>query len=85
MKKYPEYLPGDEVYTEKPNWKSISPNKPYRVLSCYAPKDLDKDTNVRVIEIITNLGYISRYATNRFKKTDTQLRDDKIKEIFNTM
>lgn len=83
MKKYPEYLPGDEVYTEKPNWKAISANKSYSVLACYAPHDLADDTNVRVIEIKTDLGYISRYATNRFKKTDLQLRDDKIKSIFN--
>lgn len=84
MKKYPEYLPGDEVYTEKDNWRAISANKPYTVISCYAPHDLDIDTYVRVIEITTDLGYTSRYATNRFKKTDMQLRDDKIKNIFNT-
>lgn len=83
MKKYPEYLPGDEVYTEKYNWRAITANKSYIVLACYAPHNLPKDTNVRVIDITTDLGYISRYATNRFKKTDRQLRDDKIKNLLN--
>ena len=81
MKKYPDFLPGDEVYTEKNNWKAITANKPYIVLACYPPHDLEENTYVRVIEVTTNLGFVSKYATNRFKKTKTQLRDDKIKNL----
>ena len=74
---YPIFEEGDEVYTES-RYKAIETNKPYKVLRCFKANGL---TNVTVIEIMTDFGYTSTYASYRFKKTESQLRDDKIKEI----
>jgi hypothetical protein len=41
------------------------------------------DYPVRVIDIKTDKGFISRYATDKFYKTETQIRQDKINEILN--
>lgn len=80
MKKYKDFLPGDEVKTHKDNWRSISANVPYIVLSCYTPI-LEDNPVVRVIDIMTDKGFINRYATDKFVKTDRQIRDDKLKDI----
>ena len=31
---YPIFEPGDEVFTNKKNWKAITDNKPYIVVNC---------------------------------------------------
>jgi hypothetical protein len=82
-KVYKEFNVGDEVYTEKVTWKAISANKPYIVLACYKPDGYVDDYPVRVIEVKTDIGFISRYATDKFNKTETQIRQDKIDEILN--
>jgi hypothetical protein len=82
-KVYKEFNVGDEVYTEKKTWKSISANTPYIVLSCYKPPGYIDDYQIRVIEIETDKGFISRYATDKFHKTESQIREDKINEILN--
>lgn len=82
-KVYKEFNVGDEVYTEKETWKAISAKKPYIVLACYKPDGYVDDYPVRVIEVKTDIGFISRYATDKFQKTDTQIRQDKINEILN--
>jgi hypothetical protein len=83
MKKYKEFKIGDEVYTEKRNWKAISANNPYIVLACYTPPGMIDNCAIRVIDIKTDIGFISRYATDKFNKTETQIRQDKIDEILN--
>lgn len=80
---YKEFNVGDEVYTEKETWKAISANKPYIVLACYKPDGYVDDYPVRVIDIKTDKGFISRYATDKFYKTYTQIRQDKINKILN--
>jgi hypothetical protein len=82
-KVYKEFNVGDEVYSEKKTWKAISANKPYIVLACYKPDGYVDDYPVRVIEVKTDIGFISRYATDKFHKTETQIRQDKINEILN--
>jgi hypothetical protein len=82
-KVYKEFNVGDEVYTHKVTWKSITANKPYIVLSCYKPEGYVDDYPVRVIDIKTDKGFISRYATDKFHKTEMQIRQDKINEILN--
>ena len=82
-KVYKEFNVGDEVYTHKVTWKAITANKPYIVLACYKPDGYVDDYPVRVIDIKTDKGFISRYATDKFYKTETQIRQDKINEILN--
>jgi hypothetical protein len=82
-KVYKEFNVGDEVYTKKETWKAISANKPYIVLACYTPPGYVDDYPVKVIELKTDIGFIARYATDKFHKTDTQIRQDKINEILN--
>lgn len=81
MKNYKEFKEGDEVYTHKPNWKAISANKPYIVLKCYKPPGYIDEFQLRVIDIETDKGFISRYATDKFYKTEQQIRQDKLDEI----
>ena len=67
----------------------LSPNR--WVNTGEIPNDnIDNDGNgyvddypVRVIDIKTDKGFISRYATDKFHKTETQIRQDKINEILN--
>ena len=82
-KVYKEFNVGDEVYTHKVTWKSISANTPYIVLDCYTPPGYVDDYPVKVIDIKTDKGFISRYATDKFHKTESQIRQDKINEILN--
>ena len=74
---YPKFEPGDEVFTTKSTWKAITANKPYQVIKC-------ENTHhgcVYVITVICDGGYESKYATYHFKKTERQLREDKLKSI----
>ncbi len=74
---YPKFEPGDEVFTTKSTWKAITANKPYQVIRC-------ENTHhgcVYVITVICDGGYESKYATYHFKKTERQLREDKLKSI----
>jgi hypothetical protein len=74
---YPIFEPGDEVFTTKSTWSAIEANKPYTVINC-------KSTHhscVWVITLVTDGGYESEYATYHFKKTERQLREDKLKTI----
>lgn len=82
-KVYKEFNVGDEVYTHKVTWKAISANKPYIVLACYKPDGYVDDYPVRVIDIKTDMGFISRYATDKFFKTERQIREDRINQILN--
>ena len=82
-KVYKEFNVGDEVYTHKVTWKAITANKPYIVLACYKPDGYVDDYPVRVIDIKTDKGFISRYATDKFHKTEAQIRQDKINDILN--
>lgn len=78
---YPVFSEGDEVYTEKKHFKAISSNTPYTVLRCYRPSGYVDGYPIVMIEIMSDLGFISCYATDRFLKTPCQIRHDKIKEI----
>lgn len=72
---YPEFQPGDEVFTTKSTWKAITPNKPYIVIKCES-----KYPNI-TITLLTDGGYESKYATYQFQKTERQIREDKLKSI----
>jgi len=80
-KVYHVFSEGDEVYTEKIHYKSIRPNRPYTVLKCYKPPGFIEGYPVIMIDLMTDGGYVSRFATDRFIKTSRQLREDKIKSI----
>ena len=76
---YPQFEVGDEVFTTKESWKSIEANKPYQVVKCYKKPGMTVD--IWIITLVTDVGYQSEYATYHFKKTERQLREDKLKEI----
>lgn len=76
---YPEFQPGDEVFTTKKSWKAITPNKPYTVVKCNKKPGLTID--IYVVTLKTDGGYESEYATYQFQKTERQLREDKLKSI----
>jgi len=76
---YPIFEPGDEVFTTKESWKSITANKPYEVVKCYKKPGMTVD--IWIITLVTDGGYESEYATYHFKKTERQLREDKLKTI----
>jgi len=77
---YPEFLPGDEVVCNK-KYKALTQGKTYQVIKCYNQFPHYPELNSRVITIITDGGYEARYATYNFSKSESQLRDDKIKKI----
>jgi hypothetical protein len=72
---------GDEVYTDKSTWKAINANVPYIVQRCYKPQGYIEGYPVIMIELITDRGFKSSYASDRFLKTERQLRQDKINEV----
>ena len=76
---YPIFEPSDEVFTTKESWKPITANKPYEVVKCHKKAGLTVD--IWVITLVTDVGYQSEYATYHFKKTERQLREDKLKTI----
>ena len=76
---YPQFEVGDEVFTTKDNWKSIRSNKPYTVVKCH--KKLGMSIDIWVITLVTDGGYESEYATYHFKKTERQIREDKLNSI----
>lgn len=78
---YPIFNEGDEVFTTKETYKAISSNKPYIVLRCYTPPGFIDGYPVKMIEVVNDCGYISRYSTDKFKKTDRQLRADKVNNL----
>lgn len=75
---YPEFQPGDEVFTTKSTWKAITANKPYTVIKCESQYP---NLNILTITLLTDGGYESKYATYQFQKTERQLREDKLKSI----
>jgi hypothetical protein len=76
---YPQFEPGDEVFTTKESWKAIGANKPYRVVNCHKKPGMTID--IWVITLVTDGGYESEYASYKFQKTERQLREDKLKMI----
>jgi hypothetical protein len=76
---YPQFEPGDEVFTAKESWKAIGANKPYQVVKCYKKPGLTVD--IWVITLVTDDGYESEYDSYQFQKTERQLREDKLKMI----
>ena len=80
-RKYNVFNEGDEVYTTKPNWRAITANKPYIVLKCYKPAGFIDNYPGMVLEVMSDGGYVSKYATDKFFKTDAQIRQDKIDAI----
>ncbi len=78
---YPIFNVGDEVYTENGSWSGIRPRIPYTVLKCFKKPGMIESCKIIMLELQTDIGYKSSYATYHFKKTERQLREDKIKEI----
>ena len=76
---YPIFEVGDEVFTTKNTWKSISANKPYEVVRCHKKPGMTID--IYVVTLVGDGGYECEYASYRFQKTERQLREDKIKSI----
>ena len=81
---YPEFEKGDEVYPIK-KYRVLTKGEPYIVLDCFIPNVYrhNPNCNMRKIKIITDKGFEAEYSTYNFKKTERQLRQDKIKEILN--
>lgn len=78
---YPVFNEGDEVYTNHKYYKAITSNKSYEVIKCYKPQGYVKDYPVIMIELMSDGGYISRYSTEKFKKTERQVRQDKLNDV----
>ena len=76
---YPQFEIGDEVFTTKKSWKNITSNKSYTVVKCHKKPGMTID--IYVVTLVGDGGYESEYATYHFKKTERQLREDKIKSI----
>ena len=81
IRDYRVFNEGDEVFTTSKHYKSIVANKTYTVIKCYRPWGFVSDFPIMKIDIMTDRGYISSYATDRFFKTPAQERQDKISEI----
>jgi len=77
---YHTFNVGDEVYSEK-RYRALSRDKGYIVLKCYKPSGFIDTYKGIVIDIKTDQGHISRYATSYFKLTDKQIRINKLKRI----
>ena len=54
---YPQFEPGDEVFTAKESWKAITANKPYEVVKCHKKPGMTID--IWVITLVTDVGYES--------------------------
>lgn len=78
MKKYPIYKTGDKVFTHKENWKSITKDKEYIVISCQIPPGFIEGCEFRTITVMNDMGFVCTYATDKFKKTFNQIRKDKV-------
>ncbi len=80
-KTYPVFKKGDIVYTDNNNFKAISSGIPYVVQRCYRPPGYIESYPVIMIELVSDRGFKSVYATDRFYKTKPQIRKDKLKMI----
>ena len=78
---YPVFKEGDEVYTEHKSFKAITQKKTYVVKRCYKPPGYIKGYPVVMIELVTDIGFTSVYATEKFLKTKKQIRKDKFLKI----
>jgi len=79
---YPKFNKGDEVTLIKQGrYKAITYDKPYIVLDCYTPPGFIEGYKGLVIELKTDNGSISRYASYRFKPTKKQIRINKLRNI----
>jgi hypothetical protein len=76
---YKKFEVGDEVTPTSKHFKAIAYGKSYIVLSCY--NQFPDNKNFWVITILNDKGIISPYGSDRFIKTDSQIREDKIKSI----
>lgn len=81
MNVYKNFEVGDEVFTKK-TYKAITKLKSYIVTSFYKPPGFIEDTEIRFIEVMNDLGFVGRYSSKEFLKTERQKRDDKIKKIY---
>lgn len=81
---YPEFNVGDEVSPMK-KYRSLTKGNPYIVLEIFNPYPHLSNSNARKIKIMTDKGFISEYATYNFKKTERQIREDKINQILNDL
>jgi hypothetical protein len=82
-REYHEFEKGDEVYTVK-KYGGLIKRKGYIVIDCKSQYKHLPHSNTRVITLMNEMGFECKYATYRFKKTDRQLRDDKLKTILIT-
>ncbi len=78
---YHTFKEGDEVFTDRKHFKAITAFKNYRVIRCYKPTGFIENYPVMVVELMSERGFISTYATDRFYKSPAQVRDDKISNI----
>jgi hypothetical protein len=80
---YPNFDIGDEVQLNNyKRYRFLSKDNYYTVIECFNPyPHLGDKSNARKIKILNDGGFISEYATYNFKKSDRQLREDKLREI----
>lgn len=81
-REYPDFNIGDEVFTVK-KYGGLIKRKGYIVTGCSNPYNHLPESNVRHITLLNEFGKEERYGSYRFKKTERQLREDKINQIIN--
>lgn len=79
IREYPFFNDDDEIFTKK-KFKAIRSNISYKVIRCYKPYDGFPSV---MVELMSDGGYISRYASHSFEKTPTQIRQDIIEDVLN--
>ncbi len=77
---YKMFNVGDEIFTTKASWSAISANKAYNVISCKRQSDYERNP-VILVELITDGGYLGKYSSYQFQKTDRQIREDRINSV----
>jgi hypothetical protein len=85
-REYKMFNVGDEIFTTKSSWSAISANKVYNVVSCkyqsnYLKKDGERLNPVILVELVTDGGYLGKYSSYQFQKTDRQIREDRINSV----
>ena len=86
-KYYPHFNDGDEIEindkVREGKYRFLTKGKSYKVLECFNPYPYIENSNVRKIKLLNDKGFISEYASYNFKKTESQIREDKLNMILN--
>jgi hypothetical protein len=82
---YPHFNDGDEIEINdnirEGKYRFLTKGRAYKVIECFNPYTYLEESNVRKVKILNDRGFISEYASYNFKKTESQVREDKISSI----